>query len=878
MERFNLPPLMPLIIVTTLMMGCVGASRYGQIPSIEDVSPHGAKAGGPAFTLTVTGAHFTDNTVILWNGVARPTIATSDFELRALIPASDIAVAGTAQLSVRYPEVNSLAVPSVNAPTGPTSGTPTEPAGPSFAQSAAMIFSITASPASPLNIMTASLPSSQISQRYNVTLRASGGTPPYTWRLVTSPGSLPPGLTLGTTTGEISGAPSAVSQYTFTVRVTDSSSPQQTATKTLSMTTVGVSLDQYGGREDISCANATGYFHVEKLSNQWWYCTPLGNAFFEEGVYVVSNAATSGYQTKIVSKYGGGMAWVVPTLNRIKGWGFNTLANYETANAVPTATSSVWPLDFNSIHSNPVKMPFILEIRPALYSMRNPYVSLAAGPATQLLPPSSAVKCVSCGWSSIYMDWRPPAGEADFFDPNMQTWLHTFMAEASSEIASEKASPYANYLLGFSYDDGDEMYGFGAGPDFPTIPAGHNNVHLGWVTATMTPVQTALSLYKVVYTDTTVYTKKAWHDYLVGKYGTVGALNTAWTSNYTTFDSTGTTITGEAVGTGDGSKCTFTHTLNHLVPSAFSVQVFVAGTPVAGDLGNGTIYGPTGQSGTMRYESGALSVTFTTAPLAGQSITVSYIQNGWAIGTGLMDEDGRTAHQAWLGTDYTFNTDTNPNVLADFDAFLFQLANQYLSVIKTEVHAVFPHYLLLGPDSIGGWHAPARAQIYRAAALNLDVLTTSGQSLDPLFQSKWDFIAQNLGDKPALVGSYLTANVDSPYAVQVLTNSADEFPTQAARGLSYYDTLLAVEGLAITATGSHPIIGSSWWQYTDNAGQDANFGLVTLLDNAYDGHEDVSAIVTCSPPMQVYSCGGEAANYGDVITSVKSANLFWVTH
>ena len=85
MERFNLRALMPLLILTTLMMGCVGASQYRQIPSIEDLSPHSAKAGGPAFTLTVTGAHFTDNSVILWNGVARPTIATSNVELRALI-------------------------------------------------------------------------------------------------------------------------------------------------------------------------------------------------------------------------------------------------------------------------------------------------------------------------------------------------------------------------------------------------------------------------------------------------------------------------------------------------------------------------------------------------------------------------------------------------------------------------------------------------------------------------------------------------------------------------------------------------------------------------------------------------------------------------
>jgi hypothetical protein len=972
LENSNLRALVLLVILTTVMMAC--ASQDRQIPSIQDVSPHSVKAGGPAFTLTVTGAHFTGSSVILWNGAARPTVATSSVELRALIPAADIAVAGTAQISVLYPKTESLAALSVNASTGVSSGMPGQTIGSSigpsssFGQSATISISITASTASSLRITTASLPPSPISQPYNVTLAASGGNPPYTWglaagsaalppgltlravggvisgkpsvasqynfaievtdtsgqsatqtlgmsvsamtgsslnitttslsagrvsqpynvtlaasgghppyswSLATSPGSLPPGLALAAMTGDISGTPSATNQYTFTVQVTDNSSPQQTAIKTLSMSTLGGSLDQYGGREDINCANATGYFHVEKLGNRWWYCTPLGNAFFEEGVYVVDYQASASYQTKIISKYGSETAWVVPTLNRIKGWGFNSLANYATVHAVPTATDSSWPLDSNGIHSNPVKVPFILEIRPALYSMRNPVISLADGGAAQLLPPSSAVKCVSCGWSPKYSGFRPSAGETDFFDPNMQAWLHTYLAEAGSEIASEKTSPYANYLLGFSYDDGDEMYGFGAGPDFATVPAGNNDVHLGWVTATMTPVQTALSLYKAVYSDTTVYTKKAWHDYLVGKYGTVGALNTAWTSNYTTFDSSGTTIIGETVGTGDGSTLTFAHKLKNSVPSAFSVQVFVAGTPVAGDLGNGTVYGPSGQSGSIDYDSGALSVTFTIAPLSGQTITVSYVQNGWAIGTGLMDEDGRTAHQGWLGTDYTFNTDTNPSVLADFDAFLFQLTNQYLSVIKTEVHAVFPHYLLLGPDSIGSWTAPARAQVYQAAASNLDVLTGPGQSIDSLLQSKWDFIAQYLGDKPALVGSYLAANIDSPYASNA--NPLTDRPTQAARGTSYYNTLLAVKGLAITATGSHPVIGSSWWQYTDNSGEQNNWGLVTLLDNAYDGHEDVAAIVACSPPFQAYSCGGEPANYGDVITSVKSANLFWVT-
>jgi len=57
--------------------------------------------------------------------------------------------------------------------------------------------------------------------------------------------------------------------------------------------------------------------------------------------------------------------------------------------------------------------------------------------------------------------------------------------------------------------------------------------------------------------------------------------------------------------------------------------------------------------------------------------------------------------------------------------------------------------------------------------------------------------------------------------------------------------------------------------------QNLNQGLVSINDNAYDGHEAVTAKVPCSPPLQAYSCGGEAGNYGDVISKVKQANMLW---
>jgi hypothetical protein len=56
---------------------------------------------------------------------------------------------------------------------------------------------------------------------YLFQLVATGGRTPYTWALATGSGPLPPGLTLNSTTGVISGKPTATGQFPFTVSVTD---------------------------------------------------------------------------------------------------------------------------------------------------------------------------------------------------------------------------------------------------------------------------------------------------------------------------------------------------------------------------------------------------------------------------------------------------------------------------------------------------------------------------------------------------------------------------------------------------------------------------------------------------------------------------------
>ncbi|HUI84463.1 MAG TPA: Ig domain-containing protein [Candidatus Binatia bacterium] len=88
--------------------------------------------------------------------------------------------------------------------------------------------SITIQPA-PLMITTTTLPNGQVSVPYNATLGATGGTPPYTWSIVS--GNLPPGLGLTPSSGLISGTPTTPGVSSFTVQVEDSQ--QQTAQQPL---------------------------------------------------------------------------------------------------------------------------------------------------------------------------------------------------------------------------------------------------------------------------------------------------------------------------------------------------------------------------------------------------------------------------------------------------------------------------------------------------------------------------------------------------------------------------------------------------------------------------------------------------------------------
>jgi hypothetical protein len=99
-----------VLLLTLLLSACGGysspsmaAPQAGIVPAIAAIVPNTANHGDPGFTLTVNGNSFNGNAVVNWNGTAQSTSHPATNQLTVAIPASAIATAGTAKVTVTNP-------------------------------------------------------------------------------------------------------------------------------------------------------------------------------------------------------------------------------------------------------------------------------------------------------------------------------------------------------------------------------------------------------------------------------------------------------------------------------------------------------------------------------------------------------------------------------------------------------------------------------------------------------------------------------------------------------------------------------------------------------------------------------------------------------
>jgi hypothetical protein len=660
-------------------------------------------------------------------------------------------------------------------------------------------------------------------------------------------------------------------------------------------------LDEYGGDASHTCPDGvTGYFYTYKdaASQHWWFCDPAGNRFYMLSVQVVGESDARDYSQVLTSKYGNDhFGAYSQLLQRLQLYNFNTVGDDSSWYALPVQTYAG--------NGNPTHMPFIWQIHPSdNYSGRSAY------------PYKDVVSAMSSSYTGYRVD-----SLADFFDPNWTIYANSSGAPSpwgtGNPFPSFSALDASPWLLGITLDDGDRTWGFKIQKE-PEIGVG---AHPGWMAATTAPYQVYSERARAIYANPAMYVKQELPTWLQQTgdagpgYSSIAALNAAWGASYSSFGSSGKTVTGEVIGGGDGATTTFIHTLAHTVVDPWSVAIVVNGVTIAGDCpwfdnvgfelhltggdrdcatglpvtqqipsGTGT-FGPSSNIdgvsknavvSSVNYTSGAVKIVFTSAPPAGAAITINYIYGGWPHaltgGTGLLDEDGTSS---WFPNSFDMPDlllSNPPRVDLDLDNFLGHIAHEYFSTLAAAVHTKAPHHLVFSQEFLGAYDRPV---IFEQAGKYLDAIVVQDVA-DP------NQLVKDYGytNKPIFLDERFIANPDSVFA-GFACDSASNPPytcqsTQVERGQAYA-AQFALDFNLRGADTYNFIVGWDYWEMTDKTSEHQNYGLWDALDNAYNGREDLVGRQSCAPQWTVpdFVCGMELANHGDFLDPAAKANASW---
>jgi hypothetical protein len=139
-------------------------------------------------------------------------------------------------------------------------------------------------------------------------------------------------------------------------------------------------------------------------------------------------------------------------------------------------------------------------------------------------------------------------------------------------------------------------------------------------------------------------------------------------------------------------------------------------------------------------------------------------------------------------------------------------------------------------------------------------------------QEQLDFITRATGDVPLTIWEGIVANPDSSrwrHTDNDVAGAPWYVKTQAARAQRYRRNMELLFSGRSSVTGSQPYVGMLWWWWLDMISEEKNWGLVSLMDNAYDGME---ATIGHGIDAWGYLTGGEEKNYGDFLGPAREMN------
>ena len=500
------------------------------------------------------------------------------------------------------------------AKSGTISGTPTSASQSNFtaqvtdssspAQQASQALTITV--VSKLAITGSVTPNAAVGVVYSLTDQASGGTPSYTWSV--SAGALPPGLDLAASSGTISGTPNQNGTYNFTLEATDAGSPVQSATQNDKITVI---------------TSTNTAWSLQSTAVGWQFVAPNGGVTCKyNGLGLVDTTPLGNNASTVEAKYGGSWTtWAQQQSARMKSLGFNVADWYSYQ------YYSSWSTGM---------LPYVQSIPTSEYAMRD------AGDASvgawhvkdgMYIANPGGMKC----GGSIFQG----EGTLDPYDPAWPTAATAMMAAFGG---GTNGYPSQANAMAAIVDETDNLVGI----DEANNP-NYSHADWGYVVLANSPTVDHSPSWaggEYTYANHTSFIKEGMRDYLLNEYACTGnetpascctgrktgtcsadpssgsyigagnagaglnALNTAWTTSYTTWNTSdpnglagiigtgGTSYTGEGFANGNGSTSSFTHTAAHAPVTSTMYQVYVNGVEVGDDNGS-TILVPVGGSTLM---------------------------------------------------------------------------------------------------------------------------------------------------------------------------------------------------------------------------------------------------------------------------------------
>jgi len=252
----SLPPGLSLSTVGSPGSGLISGTptTAGTYPFTVQVRDSAGDTDSAGYSIIISAVSFTITSLSpLPNAMESTTYSTT-------ISTNGLCTTGGYTWSVTSGSLPSVL--SLNASTGVISGTPAAGTAGTYSFRVQVIgygahtatkdftLTVTTAPVGLTIITTSPLPDATKDSSYTATLSAINGTPPYTWSI--TPGSLPSGLSLDSSTGVISGTPTTAITYNFTVQVRDSGGA--TDTKVFSLTVNAVPVRETGNLNVKLCA------------------------------------------------------------------------------------------------------------------------------------------------------------------------------------------------------------------------------------------------------------------------------------------------------------------------------------------------------------------------------------------------------------------------------------------------------------------------------------------------------------------------------------------------------------------------------------------------------------------------------------------------